>query len=95
MDEIAEKGLAAHWKYKSQKGDSGLDSWLNKIREVLETPEADSVNTIDTVKLSLYSKEIFVFTPKGDLRMLPKVSTVLDFAYDIHSNVGDACVGEK
>ncbi len=95
MDEIAEKGLAAHWKYKGQKGDSGLDTWLNKIREVLETPESDIVNVIDSFKLSLYSQEIFVFTPKGDLRMLPKGATVLDFAYDIHSNVGDRCVGAK
>lgn len=95
MDEIAEKGLAAHWKYKGQKGDSGLDGWLNKIREVLETPDTDSLTFIDDVKLSLYSQEIFVFTPKGDLRMLPKGATVLDFAYDIHSNVGDTCVGAR
>jgi GTP diphosphokinase / guanosine-3',5'-bis(diphosphate) 3'-diphosphatase len=95
MDEIAEKGLAAHWKYKGQKGDSGLDSWLNKFREILESPDSDAVNMMDTMKLNLYSKEIFVFTPKGDLRMLPKDATVLDFAYDIHSNVGCTCVGAK
>ena len=95
MDEIAEKGLAAHWKYKGQKGDSGLDDWLNKIREILETPDADSINIMDSVKLNLYSKEIFVFTPKGDLKMLPKGATVLDFAYEVHSNVGDACVGAR
>lgn len=95
MDEIAEKGLAAHWKYKGQKGDSGLDDWLNKIREVLETPDADTINFIDNVKLSLYSQEIFVFTPKGDLKMLPKGATVLDFAYEVHSGVGDTCVGAR
>jgi GTP pyrophosphokinase len=87
--------LAAHWKYKGQKADDGLDSWLNKIREVLETPETDNANLIDNVKLSLYSQEIFVFTPKGDLRRLPKGATVLDFAYDIHSDVGDTCVGAR
>jgi GTP pyrophosphokinase len=95
MDEIAEKGLAAHWKYKGQKSDDNLDNWLNKIREVLETPETDNANFIDNVKLNLYSKEIFVFTPKGDLRRLPKGATVLDFAYDIHSDVGDTCVGAR
>jgi guanosine-3',5'-bis(diphosphate) 3'-pyrophosphohydrolase len=95
MDDIAEKGLAAHWKYKGQKDDGGLDNWLNKIREVLETPDADSINFMDAVKQSLYSHEIFVFTPKGDLKMLPKGATVLDFAYEVHSNVGDSCVGAK
>ena len=95
MDEIAEKGLAAHWKYKGLKSDGGLDNWLNKIREMLETPDQDNSNFIDDVKLSLYSHEIFVFTPKGDLRRLPKGATVLDFAYDIHSNVGDNCIGAR
>lgn len=96
MDEIAEKGLAAHWKYKGQKSsDSGLENWLNKIREMLEAPDADSLSFMDNVKLSLYSQEIFVFTPKGDLKMLPKGATVLDFAYEVHSGVGDTCVGAR
>jgi GTP pyrophosphokinase len=95
MDEIAEKGLAAHWKYKGQKADQGIDDWLNKVREMLETPDPDALNFMDDFRLSLYSKEIFVFTPKGDLRKLPKGATVLDFAFDIHSNVGMACVGAK
>lgn len=95
MNEIAEKGLAAHWKYKGQRGDQGLDEWLNKIREVLETPDNDTLNFIDEFKLNLYAKEIFVFTPKGDLKKLPKGATVLDFAFDIHSNVGVNCIGAK
>jgi GTP diphosphokinase / guanosine-3',5'-bis(diphosphate) 3'-diphosphatase len=95
MDDIAEKGLAAHWKYKGQKGNKGLDGWLNKIREVLETADTESANIIDDVKLSLYSQEIFVFTPKGDLKMLPKGATVLDFAYEVHSGVGDTCIGAR
>lgn len=95
MDEIAEKGVAAHWKYKGQKSDNSLDNWLNKVREILETPAQDALSFMDDLKLSLYSKEIFVFTPKGDLRKLPKGATVLDFAFDIHSSVGSACVGAK
>jgi GTP diphosphokinase / guanosine-3',5'-bis(diphosphate) 3'-diphosphatase len=95
MDEIAEKGLAAHWKYKGQKSDQGLDDWINKVREVLENPDTDSLNFMDQLKLSLYSKDIFVFTPKGDLKKLPKGATILDFAFDIHSNVGSSCVGAK
>lgn len=95
MDEIAEKGLAAHWKYKGQKSDNSLDNWLNKVREILETPDQDALSFMDDLKLSLYSKEIFVFTPKGDLRKLPKGATVLDFAFDIHSSVGSACIGAK
>lgn len=95
MDEIAEKGLAAHWKYKGQKIDSSFDNWLGKIREILETPDPDNTNVVDAVKLNLYSQEIFVFTPNGDLKMLPKGATALDFAYDIHSDVGNMCIGAR
>jgi GTP pyrophosphokinase len=95
MNEIAEKGLAAHWKYKGGEGDSGLDMWLGKVREILEAPETEAIDFIDTLKPSLYAKEIFVFTPTGDLKKLPAGATVLDFAFDIHSNVGSSCIGAK
>ncbi|MBN1599822.1 MAG: bifunctional (p)ppGpp synthetase/guanosine-3',5'-bis(diphosphate) 3'-pyrophosphohydrolase [Bacteroidales bacterium] len=95
MNEIAEKGVAAHWKYKGLEGEQGIDEWLAKIRDVLETPEPDVNNFIDDFKLSLYSKEIFAFTPKGDLRKFPEGATVLDFAYDIHTDVGATCTGAR
>ncbi|MDP4275574.1 MAG: RelA/SpoT family protein [Bacteroidota bacterium] len=95
MNEIAEKGFAAHWKYKGIESDKGADDWLNKVREVLETAEPDASNFVDDFKLSLYAKEIFVFTPQGDLKKLPAGATVLDFAFDIHSNLGMTCVGAK
>ncbi|MBN2347289.1 MAG: bifunctional (p)ppGpp synthetase/guanosine-3',5'-bis(diphosphate) 3'-pyrophosphohydrolase [Bacteroidales bacterium] len=95
MNEIAEKGFAAHWKYKGVEGEQGLEEWLVKIREILETPEPDAAEFIDDFKLSLYSKEIFIFTPKGDLRKFPAGATVLDFAYDIHTDVGSTCTGAK
>jgi GTP diphosphokinase / guanosine-3',5'-bis(diphosphate) 3'-diphosphatase len=95
MNEIAEKGFAAHWKYKGLESEQGLDEWLKRIREVLENPEPDAREFMDDFKLSLYSKEIFVFTPKGDLRKFPAGATVLDFAYDIHSEVGSTCTGAK
>jgi GTP diphosphokinase / guanosine-3',5'-bis(diphosphate) 3'-diphosphatase len=95
MNEIAEKGFAAHWKYKGVEGEKGIDEWLTRIREILETPEPDAGNFIDDFKLSLYSKEIFVFTPKGDLRKFPENATVLDFAYDIHTDVGSTCTGAR
>lgn len=96
MDEIAEKGFAAHWKYKGGKTDgTGLDDWLTRVREVLESPDASPEHVIDNFKLSLYSKEIFIFTPKGDLKKFAKGATVLDFAYDIHSEVGSTCMGAK
>jgi GTP diphosphokinase / guanosine-3',5'-bis(diphosphate) 3'-diphosphatase len=95
MNEIAEKGVAAHWKYKGLEGEKGLDNWLAKIREILETPEPDAGDFINDFKLSLYSKEIFVFTPKGDLKKFPEGSTVLDFAYDVHTQVGASCTGAK
>ena len=95
MDEIAEKGLAAHFKYKGIKGEGGLDSWLSKMREILESPEKEESAFLDQVRSGLYTDEIFVFTPKGDLRQLPAGSTVLDFAFDIHTAVGASCVGGK
>ena len=95
MDEIAEKGLAAHFKYKGIKGEGGLDSWLSKMREILESPEKEEDAFLDQVRSGLYTDEIFVFTPKGDLRQLPAGSTVLDFAFDIHTAVGASCVGAK
>ncbi|MBN2485879.1 MAG: bifunctional (p)ppGpp synthetase/guanosine-3',5'-bis(diphosphate) 3'-pyrophosphohydrolase [Bacteroidales bacterium] len=95
MNEIAEKGVAAHWKYKGGEGEKGLDGWLGKIREILENPEPDATDFIDDFKLSLYSKEIFVFTPKGDLRKFPTNASVLDFAYDVHTQVGYTCTGAK
>ena len=93
MDEIAERGLAAHWRYKGIKGDGGLDEWLTSIRRALENN--DDRQVIDDFKMDLYEDEIFVFTPKGDLMKFPKGATVLDFAYRIHSNVGNHCVGAK
>ena len=94
MDEIAEKGLAAHWRYKGIKGETGLDEWLNSIRETLENADNDA-ETIDQFKLDLYKDEVFVFSPKGDLYKLPQGATVLDFAFAIHSNLGCHCVGAK
>lgn len=94
MDEIAEKGLAAHYKYKGLNGDSGIDRWLARMREILESSDKDD-SFIDQIKPGLYSDEVFVFTPKGDLRQLPAGSTVLDFAFDIHSEIGCKCVGAK
>ncbi len=95
MDEIAEKGLAAHFKYKGIKGEGGLDTWLTKMREILESSEKEDNAFIDQVRSGLYTDEVFVFTPKGDLRQLPAGSTVLDFAFDIHTDVGASCVGGK
>ncbi len=99
MDEIAEKGLAAHWKYKEGKGggkvDNAFDSWLVQVRELLKNAETNPLEFINDFKLQLYSKEIYVFTPKGAIKNLPKGSTALDFAYTIHTDVGDHCMGAK
>jgi len=95
MNEIAEKGLAAHWRYKGGKPEAALDDWMGRIREMLDSPEQEPEDIIDDFKLSLYNKEIFVFTPKGDLKKFPKGASVLDFAFDIHSDVGSGCVGAK
>lgn len=93
MDEIAEKGLAAHWRYKGIKSESGLDDWLKNIRAALESN--DNLQLMDQFKMDLYEDEVFVFTPKGDLLKFPKGATILDFAYHIHSGVGNKCVGGK
>ncbi|MFW5978880.1 MAG: RelA/SpoT family protein [Bacteroidia bacterium] len=93
MDEIAEKGYAAHWKYKGIKGDQAFDNWMSKIRDLLEISDSGSPEIIDNFKIDFNAKEIFVFTPKGELKKLPEGSTVLDFAFDIHSEVGERCVG--
>lgn len=93
MDEVAERGLAAHWRYKGVKGESGLDEWLNSIRTALENK--DDLQVIDQFKMDLYEDEAFVFTPKGDLMKFPKGATVLDFAYRIHSNIGNHCTGAR
>lgn len=93
MDEIAERGVAAHWRYKGIKGESGLDEWLTNIRNILET--SDDMQVMDQFKMDLYEDEVFVFTPKGDLFKFPKGATVLDFAYHIHSKIGSSCTGAK
>lgn len=95
MDEIAERGLAAHWRYKGVKGESGLDEWLTSVREALEHSENDSMKIMDQFKMDLYEDEVFVFTPKGDLFKLVKGSTVLDFAFHIHTKLGCKCIGAK
>ena len=96
MDEIAERGYAAHWKYKGQKDESSsLDKWLNRIQELLKSSESDALDFLDDFKMNLFADEIFVFTPKGELRTLPAKSTVLDFAYSIHSQLGNTCIAAK
>ncbi len=95
MDEIAERGLAAHWKYKGVKEESTLDDWLKSLRESLENKDVDIKDRLGDFKLDLYDEEIFVFTPKGDLFKLPKGATVLDFAFSIHSRLGETCVSGK
>ena len=94
MDDIAERGLAAHWRYKGIKGENGLDEWLNSVREALESSDND-LEAMDRFKLELYEDEVFVFTPKGDLFKLAKGATVLDFAFHIHTNLGCRCIGAK
>ena len=93
MDEIAERGVAAHWRYKGVKSETGLDEWLTGIRSMLET--SDGLEAMDQFKMDLYEDEVFVFTPKGDLYKFPKGATVLDFAYYIHSRIGSSCVGAR
>lgn len=96
MDEISEKGFAAHWKYKEGKNqESGLDAWLTRIREMLENTSGDTIDFINDFKLNLFADEIFVFTPKGDLISLPQGATALDFAFEIHTQVGSSCLGAK
>ena len=93
MAEIAERGVAAHWRYKGVKGETGLDEWLNNIRGILEN--SDDLQVMDQFKMDLYEDEVFVFTPKGDLFKFPKGATVLDFAYHIHSKIGNTCTGAR
>lgn len=95
MDDIAERGLAAHWRYKGIRQEAGIDEWLSQIRNIIETPDISPEEMVSSFKLNLHSKEIFVFTPNGDLKKLPVGSTVLDFAFEIHSKVGYHCVGAK
>ncbi len=97
MDEMAEKGFAAHWKYKDapESPENKLDKWLTQVRDVLENPEDNAIDFIDNFKLSLFSEEIYVFTPNGDLKTLPVGATSLDFAFLIHSEIGSHCIGAK
>ncbi len=98
MNEIAEKGLAAHWKYKegtSSSQESKLDSFLEHLREVLTDPNTDTLDFIEDFKLDLFTEEIYVYTPKGEMRVLPKAATALDFAFDIHTQLGMRCIGAK
>ncbi len=96
MDEIAEKGLAAHYKYKESKSEeSKFDRWIAEIRDLLDNPDANALDFINEFKANLFADEIYVFTPKGELRVLPVGSTILDFAYDIHTDIGDKCIGAK
>lgn len=96
MDEIAEKGFAAHYKYKENSSvTSKFDRWVSEIRDLLENPETSAIDFLDEFKLNLFADEIYVFTPKGDLKVLPKKATTLDFAFDIHSDIGAKCIGAK
>ena len=97
MDDIAEKGFAAHWKYKehSVEEDTELDKRLQTITEILESPDPNALDFLDTIKLNLFTSEIFVFTPKGDIKTLPQGATALDFAYALHTNIGNKCIGAK
>ena len=97
MNDIAEKGLAAHWKYKTGESDesSELDKWMKTIKELLENPESNAIDFMDTFKLNLFASEIFVFTPKGEIRTLASGSTALDFAFALHSDLGMRCIGAK
>jgi len=97
MDELAESGYAAHWKYKDSAAEkeSNLEAWLQRVREMLDSPDPNALEFIDDFKLNLFSDEIFVFTPKGDMKTLPLGSTALDFAFDIHTKIGEQCIGAK
>lgn len=97
MDEIAEKGYAAHWKYKDNSGgnESGLEEWIGKVRDMLEQHDTTAIEFVDDFRSNLFTEEVFVFTPKGDLKILPSGSTALDFAFEIHTEVGARCIGAK
>ena len=95
MDEVAERGLAAHWRYKGIKSEGNLDGWMNSVRDVLEAGSAGQMELIRNMHVNLYDKEVFVFTPRGDLFQLPRGASVLDFAFAVHSRVGQQCVGAR
>ena len=95
MDEIAEKGVAAHWKYKGIKAETGMDEFLKGVREILENPNVETKDAINDFRLNFYEQEVFVFTPNGELYKLPKGATILDFAFAIHTSLGTHCVGGK
>ena len=95
MDEIAERGFAAHWKYKEIYSENVFDHWINSIREILDSPSDDAVQFINDFKANLFAKEVFVYTPKGDMKIFPKGSTPLDFAFDVHTQVGYHCMSAK
>ncbi len=96
MDEIAERGFAAHWKYKNDEShESELDKWLKRIRELLDSPQVDALEFLDDFKLNLFASEIFLFTPKGEIKKMPLGSTALDFAYEIHTEIGHKAIGAK
>lgn len=95
MDLVAEKGLAAHWRYKGIKGERELDTWMNNVRDILETAESGPMELMKNMSMDVYSDEVFVFTPRGDLHRLPKGATVLDFAFSIHTKLGCSCTGGR
>ena len=98
MNDVAEQGFAAHWKYKEGGGseDEGeLEKWLRTIKEILDDPQPDAIDFLDTIKLNLFASEIFVFTPKGELKIMPQNSTALDFAFSLHTDIGSHCIGAK
>ena len=98
MNDVAEQGFAAHWKYKEGGGseDEGeLEKWLRTIKEILDDPQQDAIDFLDTIKLNLFASEIFVFTPKGELKTMPQNSTALDFAFSLHTDIGSHCIGAK
>ncbi|MDR2414753.1 MAG: HD domain-containing protein [Odoribacteraceae bacterium] len=95
MDEIAEKGFAAHWRYKGGSGDKSIENWLSELREILESRDVNAMDLLDDIKINVQDKEVHVFTPAGDLKTLPAGATLLDFAYAIHSAVGARCIGGK
>ena len=98
MNDVAEQGFAAHWKYKEGGGseDEGeLDKWLRTIKEILDDPQPDAIDFLDTIKLNLFASEIFVFTPKGEIKTMPQNSTALDFAFSLHTDIGSHCIGAK
>ena len=99
MDELAEQGFAAHWKYKEggeyTEDESELNNWLHTIKEILDDPQPDAMDFLDAIKLNLFASEIFVFTPKGEIKTMPADCTALDFAFQIHTFLGSHCIGAK